>query len=283
MSNRPAPRAPQSLGGAMPQGPTPLASWGNRLCLPQDAEDRQICNGCQQQKTPDEFGWTNGKLRRKCKMCRAADERARHAANHPPRACSVCGGRLLGSAKLDVCRRTPECLRISVSRHNALRNRRKRQYPPCANCGGDWLRAGRGERLCGTCGQALFWCSGLGEGYGHVAAREVYVSAGTCRYCRLLRRAFDRATVKRVPFDLTWKDVESVWNDSCPYLGIPMTHGVGKLHRSSPTLDRIMPALGYIAGNVEVISHRANTMKCEATPEELATFARVILARFGGE
>lgn len=39
----------------------------------------------------------------------------------------------------------------------------------------------------------------------------------------------------------------------------------------SPTLDKIIPALGYVPGNVWVISHRANTIKSDASLEELKT------------
>lgn len=37
-----------------------------------------------------------------------------------------------------------------------------------------------------------------------------------------------------------------------------------------PSLDRINPDRGYVPGNVQVISFRANTLKNNATREELA-------------
>ena len=86
--------------------------------------------------------------------------------------------------------------------------------------------------------------------------------------------------MRGLPFALTTDYVESIWNETCPYLGIPLAGGEGKLARTSPTLDRIIPAAGYVEGNVEVISHRANTMKCEATPGELVAFASVLLHRY---
>jgi hypothetical protein len=69
----------------------------------------------------------------------------------------------------------------------------------------------------------------------------------------------------------------------CPYLGIPLVHGTGKLTRSSPTLDRITPALGYVEGNVEVISYLANAMKRDATEEQLIRFARTVLERYAAK
>ena len=38
---------------------------------------------------------------------------------------------------------------------------------------------------------------------------------------------------------------------------------------SSPSLDRIIPSLGYVKGNIRVISFRANTLKNNATLSEL--------------
>jgi hypothetical protein len=43
-------------------------------------------------------------------------------------------------------------------------------------------------------------------------------------------------------------------------------HGVKS---NSPTVDRLVPELGYIEGNISVISHRANSIKRDASAEEL--------------
>ncbi len=56
----------------------------------------------------------------------------------------------------------------------------------------------------------------------------------------------------------------------CPVLGIPLYMGTGKgPHPGSPSVDRLNPSGGYEPGNVRVISHRANTLKNDATVEEL--------------
>jgi hypothetical protein len=62
--------------------------------------------------------------------------------------------------------------------------------------------------------------------------------------------------------------------DRCPVLGIPLVVGVGVVGPNSPTLDKIIPALGYVPGNVVVISHRANSIKHNATSTELFAVAR---------
>jgi hypothetical protein len=57
----------------------------------------------------------------------------------------------------------------------------------------------------------------------------------------------------------------------CPVLGIPMFRSKGKVgvKDHSPTLDKLIPELGYVSGNVYVISSRANRIKTDATRSEL--------------
>lgn len=66
--------------------------------------------------------------------------------------------------------------------------------------------------------------------------------------------------------------------ERCPALGVKLTPGnkKGPLPHA-PSLDRIKPELGYIPGNIQVISFRANTMKTNATLAELRQFAIWVL------
>ncbi|MDR5811998.1 hypothetical protein QCE62_00150 [Caballeronia sp. LZ033] len=74
-------------------------------------------------------------------------------------------------------------------------------------------------------------------------------------------------------FSITSADVHIP--DVCPVLGIPIyTGGTYGNNDNSPSLDRIDSTKGYIAGNVVVISNRANTLKRDATPEELVRLAQ---------
>lgn len=87
----------------------------------------------------------------------------------------------------------------------------------------------------------------------------------------LLAAAKRSARVAKVPFNLVIADI--VIPDACPVLGLPLSRGEGIRTGNSPSLDRLKPHLGYVKGNVMVISWRANRIKCDATFEELAAVA----------
>jgi hypothetical protein len=88
----------------------------------------------------------------------------------------------------------------------------------------------------------------------------------------LVQGAKQRAKKYGLPFDITYQDI--VIPEFCPYLGIKL---VPFSEWSSPSLDKIIPTLGYVKGNIQVISTKANTMKNNATQEELICFAKAIL------
>lgn len=75
-----------------------------------------------------------------------------------------------------------------------------------------------------------------------------------------------RAKKDGVPFTITYADFDIP--AACPVLGIAIKRGVGRVSDNSPSLDRIEPAKGYVPGNVEVISFRANTLKSNGTADE---------------
>lgn len=87
----------------------------------------------------------------------------------------------------------------------------------------------------------------------------------------MLNSARERAKIGGYACTIATKDI--VIPEFCPLLGIRLEHNWGKkkLHAASPSLDKIVPALGYVPGNVWVISQRANHIKSNATLQELQT------------
>jgi len=94
-----------------------------------------------------------------------------------------------------------------------------------------------------------------------------------------LEKAFQssrrRAKEKNLPFNLDVKYLRSIYTENCPIFKQPMTWGnlgVGK-NIYSPSLDRIIPSLGYVRGNVAFISDKANRIKAEFEAKDLYAVA----------
>lgn len=92
----------------------------------------------------------------------------------------------------------------------------------------------------------------------------------------VLRAAKNRAQKRNIKFNLELEDIDIP--KVCPILGIELAHNRGSHggKDSSPSLDRINPELGYLKGNVQIISFKANMMKSSASPQELKAFANWI-------
>lgn len=58
----------------------------------------------------------------------------------------------------------------------------------------------------------------------------------------------------------------------CPIFGVELVqNGRGDF---SPSLDKIRPELGYVKGNIIVVSDLANRIKSNATPEQIMAVAK---------
>lgn len=82
---------------------------------------------------------------------------------------------------------------------------------------------------------------------------------------RMLADAKARAKAGSFPCTIAESDISIP--ECCPLLGV-------RLERKgpyAPSLDKIIPSLGYVPGNVLVISRRANAIKHNATLQELHT------------
>ena len=91
----------------------------------------------------------------------------------------------------------------------------------------------------------------------------------------MLYAAKNRAKKRGLEFDLTTSDFEVPTH--CPVFGIELKVSDGRATDNSPSLDRIDSSRGYVRGNVQVISKLANTMKNNASQEQLIAFAKWVL------
>lgn len=92
----------------------------------------------------------------------------------------------------------------------------------------------------------------------------------------LLERAKQSAQERKYDFNLNINDI--IIPKYCPLLNVKLTFKyTPKTKNSYYSIDRIDSKKGYIKGNVQVISLKANTMKNDATRDELLCFAKNVL------
>lgn len=86
-----------------------------------------------------------------------------------------------------------------------------------------------------------------------------------------LNDAKKRAKSKNLEFNISISDLSVP--SHCPVLGVQLVIGNGFAQDNSPSIDRIHPALGYVRGNVRVISWKANRLKNDGDYIELMKVA----------
>ena len=122
---------------------------------------------------------------------------------------------------------------------------------------------------------------------------EFYKKEARCKVCtigikrrhRVERPFCSLATDKKsqskrmgIPYDLTEDYLESIWTGYCPVFKTKLRNpyeggNKERMSKNTPSLDRLVPAKGYVKGNVMFISNYANTLKGRATSEELTQVA----------
>jgi hypothetical protein len=89
-------------------------------------------------------------------------------------------------------------------------------------------------------------------------------------------RSKENSKKRGLDFNLEVEDI--IIPNKCPLLEIDMIFDID--NNNSPnyySIDRIDSSKGYVKGNVQIISRLANTMKNNATKDQLLTFSKNIL------
>lgn len=95
------------------------------------------------------------------------------------------------------------------------------------------------------------------------------------RIVTMIQMARMRSRKHGLPFDITADYLSSIMTTHCPILELEFdfSRNGGATRLTSPSLDRFYPHLGYVMGNVHVISHLANTMKSSGTVDQIIKLA----------
>lgn len=110
--------------------------------------------------------------------------------------------------------------------------------------------------------------------YKYHETKRKYHATKRGHLTRFLAKARERAKLNNVPIDIDLAYLESIATDKCPIFNHDFVWGQGNgKHPYRASLDRIIPELGYIKGNVVFISLKANTVKNDVTEKELYAIA----------
>lgn len=90
----------------------------------------------------------------------------------------------------------------------------------------------------------------------------------------MVENARKRAKRLHIEFDLKPEDLD--YPETCPVLDIKLVPNLGAGRDNSYSLDKTDPNKGYVKSNVSVMSMRANRLKSNAKPEELAAILEKI-------
>ena len=82
-----------------------------------------------------------------------------------------------------------------------------------------------------------------------------------------------------LPCNITFQYLNVIWplDNKCPVFGTPFERGKGQPINTSPNVDRIEPELGYVIGNVQILSHLANKIKSDATPAQVLAVGQYLV------
>ena len=93
----------------------------------------------------------------------------------------------------------------------------------------------------------------------------------------------ESALKRGIDFELSVDDLLEMGRPKmCKYLEVELDYTATKVCPNSPSVNRIDPNLGYVKGNIEVISNKANSMLLNASKDELKCFIKNVgLTQFG--
>lgn len=115
--------------------------------------------------------------------------------------------------------------------------------------------------------QSDAWIRYITRAGPHMVARNAKLPPDEKAKRMLVQAARSRAQRRQMDFDL---DVTRIhWPTHCPVFETAFNYGAPHKKGEGPSLDRLDNSKGYTLDNIAVISLRANTLKNNATADEL--------------
>jgi hypothetical protein len=108
------------------------------------------------------------------------------------------------------------------------------------------------------------------------AAKRIWYQ-GTNPIKKILVQSKSRAKTRGIEYNITETDITIP--TICPYLKVPFIAGTKDNYEYTHSIDRKDNSKGYVPGNVEIITKKANSMKNSASEAELINFALEVIRR----
>jgi hypothetical protein len=119
--------------------------------------------------------------------------------------------------------------------------------------------------------------------------RRAYVRARS-EFLDCMRMAFHvrrrQCEAKGIVFEITpeyVKDVYEMQDGLCALTGRKLLWGQGGWHRDTLSVDRIEASLGYVEGNIRLVTYQANRARGEFTDGQFLQFCQDVIATLSGK
>lgn len=216
------------------------------------------------------------------------------------RTCIVCGSNWIVEKRLRNKGKAPHCICKNCLQSLTASERQKyyRQHEGkamleervCINCGKKWVVDVKVDKI-GDLSKIRYFCSDCNktltswqkktvvlekvDGYKEKYSSDKRESRLRNITHSIWKKAKDRALKYGLDFDIEESDI--VIPEICPILEVPIVFGTKDNYEYSPSIDRIDNSKGYVKGNIQIISKKANSMKNSASIDELRKFCKNVL------
>lgn len=96
---------------------------------------------------------------------------------------------------------------------------------------------------------------------------------------RIVTGSKKRAREYKIPHTITADYVRNIITDTCPVFGVKFNFLGFYNNENSPSIDRLDPKLGYVQGNVAIISRKANVIKNAYRSEDILKVGKWLKSR----
>lgn len=145
-----------------------------------------------------------------------------------------------------------------------------RSIKACVVCNTEFKIQSPGAKYCPSCNKGRVW--------------DQWSLDPRRRLQKLCSMAKNRSRTKKLAFDLDAEYLFSLWEDQegrCALTGIPFDleqwGTKGQVNPNTVSVDRIIPSLGYVKGNVRLITYHLNIALSEFGQEQFKKLAEAFL------